>query len=200
MIARNKRSLCAGRGTYPPLTQPESPETRSCSRFLPYVFARLGLPPRNGRRGRHQSWRDERTNDNTREESLPRVIHWSRRPSPPLPTTTVGGGDRRRRLLAGRQRIGLAGWIVRKLGHHGVDRFPGLRASDKNIGFRTEPCGIGNGSAVQTTRRHRSHNGSRRIDNRRFLVWSCDEFPGFRGLWAGSTDLTRKHELLGFDR
>ena len=59
--------------------------------------------------------------------------------------TRVGAGssgDRLRASLAGRRRIGFARRIVRILGDRGVNRFPGLRASDKNIGFRTEPCGI----------------------------------------------------------
>ena len=44
MIARNKPSPCAGDRTYVPYFRPEPPESGPCSRFLPYVFARLGLP------------------------------------------------------------------------------------------------------------------------------------------------------------
>jgi hypothetical protein len=45
-IARNKWPLYAGSGTLPGLVRSKSQEFSPCSRFLPYVFARAGLPPR----------------------------------------------------------------------------------------------------------------------------------------------------------
>src|SRR5208282_6629835 len=44
MIARNKWPSCAGDRTYAPLVRLESPESGSCSRFLPCSFTRMGLP------------------------------------------------------------------------------------------------------------------------------------------------------------
>ena len=55
MIARNKQPLHAGSGTsYGPVGS-KLRESDPCSRFLPYVFARSGLPPL---RSRAQRWHD----------------------------------------------------------------------------------------------------------------------------------------------
>jgi len=48
LTARYKRPLYAGSGTLPGLVRSKSREFSRCSRFLPYIFARVGLPTQLG--------------------------------------------------------------------------------------------------------------------------------------------------------
>jgi hypothetical protein len=54
LIARNNWPPCAEVGTCRAILMSESPKFGPCSRFLPYVFARLGLAPQHGDQSRGQ--------------------------------------------------------------------------------------------------------------------------------------------------